>query len=94
MDKEPPNDLMCPICLDWLEEPIPLVCCGKVCCRACIVTCKQTSENCPCCMADITNYDAVNAKKIVPIAYLVEQGKKGELNIPSELFKPEEKKKG
>ena len=47
----PPDDVICPLCLDIVEEPHQLTCCGHHICRQCGDKLKQqdTTPHCPMC---------------------------------------------
>lgn len=72
------NDLMCPITLDWLDDPIVLGCCGKAISRKPLLDHLDNSNLCPCCNDDISNIDFRSIPKAVNIAYMVEQIKNKE----------------
>ena len=46
---EPPNALVCPVCLLPCREPHILSCCGKKACRFCITRVRQAEQPCPLC---------------------------------------------
>jgi ankyrin repeat protein/uncharacterized protein YegL len=78
-----PNDLMCPISLDWLEDPITLPCCGRAVSRESIQSIQSlldfnnlsSSLLCPICRSDLSNFDVNGAVKSINIAYMVEQAR-------------------
>ena len=49
--KPPPSDVICPLCLDLLEEPHQFTCCGQHICKKCGDKLKQQDTNlhCPMC---------------------------------------------
>jgi ankyrin repeat protein len=72
----PSNELMDPITLDWLEDPISLGgCCGRVISRLSLTTALANQPNCPLCQANLSNFDAQSAPMCVNIAYMVEEAK-------------------
>jgi len=83
------DDLMCPITMDWLEDPITLPCCGRAISREPMVQWKQNSDNCPACNQQLDNFNPMTVAKSINIAYLVEKAK-NEGAVP-ELFKQEKK---
>ena len=46
---EPPNALVCPVCLLPCREPHILSCCGKKACHFCITKIQQVEQPCPLC---------------------------------------------
>ena len=47
--EEPPDDLICPICLLPPRKPHLISCCGRKLCHSCIDRVKQAGQPCPCC---------------------------------------------
>ena len=47
--EEPPDDLICPICLLPPRKPHLISCCGRKLCHSCIDRVKQAGDPCPCC---------------------------------------------
>ncbi|CAF1112875.1 unnamed protein product [Adineta steineri] len=56
-DKSIPEDLLCPICTDPLEEPLSANQCGHTFCRQCITDTFQTMSQCPTCRYTLTLED-------------------------------------
>jgi len=58
-------DLMCPILLDWLEDPIIMPCCGKTVSKIPLHECVKDIGNgerkCPNCAKLLGNFDILNA---------------------------------
>ena len=50
----PPDDVICPLCLDIVEEPYQFTCCGQHICKKCGDKLKQqaTTPHCPMCRHD------------------------------------------
>lgn len=76
------EELTCPITLELLEDPICLPCCGRAVSRESML--KITNQECPLCRSDTSNFDIINAPKIINIAYMVDAIKNKD-NI-TELF--------
>uniref|UniRef100_A0A1X7TZF9 RING-type domain-containing protein n=1 Tax=Amphimedon queenslandica TaxID=400682 RepID=A0A1X7TZF9_AMPQE len=47
--EEPPDDLICPICLLPPRKPHLISCCGRKLCHSCVDRVKQAGQPCPCC---------------------------------------------
>ena len=47
--EEPPNDLVCPICLLPPKKPHLISCCGKKLCQTCVSRINEAGQPCPCC---------------------------------------------
>uniref|UniRef100_A0A1X7TYC5 RING-type domain-containing protein n=1 Tax=Amphimedon queenslandica TaxID=400682 RepID=A0A1X7TYC5_AMPQE len=47
--EEPPDDLICPICLLPPRKPHLISCCGRKLCHFCVNRVKQAGDPCPCC---------------------------------------------
>ena len=45
----PPSDVICPLCLDIVEEPHQFTCCGQHICKKCGDKLKQQDSRCPMC---------------------------------------------
>ena len=50
---QPPDGLVCLICLLVARDPQQSTCCGKVYCKACLADLKRHSNSCPQCRDDI-----------------------------------------
>jgi hypothetical protein len=68
-------DLMCPILLDWLEDPIIMGCCGKAVSKLPLYECVKDLDNkkCPNCNKNINNFDILNAPVSLNILNIVNQ---------------------
>ena len=69
------EDLICPITMDWLEDPITTPCCGRAFCRSSLQELKAVNEGeltCPICREDMASFDIDNAPKNIAIANIVE----------------------
>lgn len=66
------EDLMCPISLDLLEDPINLPCCGRTISRSPMIQSKNGSNYCPLCRGDLSAFDPISAPVAVNIAYILE----------------------
>lgn len=68
------NDLMCPISMEILKDPVTVPCCGKAFSRASLVGCFQATTNltCPTCNADLSHFDVSTAPKNVVLAGIIE----------------------
>ena len=55
--EDPPQWLQteCPICLQVLQEPYQVTCCGKSFCKQCIERIKAANKACPCCKKEDFN---------------------------------------
>ena len=82
----PSVDLICPLTLDWLEDPITLPCCGRSISRVPFVIWQNNSNLCPLCKQALGTFNGRSVPKSVNLAYLVEQA------IASNQPKPEIKK--
>ena len=54
---QPPDDLLCLICLMVARDPQQMTCCGKVLCKACLAEQSKHSNKCPQCRKDIVSFD-------------------------------------
>ena len=70
-------DLMCPITMDWLEDPIIMPCCGKAISKIPLYECITDLDNyqCPNCTKNINNFDILNAPVSLNIIELVKRFK-------------------
>jgi len=82
------EDLMDPITLDWLEDPISLPCCGRAISRESlkVLQAELLSALCPLCKKHMNGYDALTAPKAINLSYLVEQVIA--TNVPKPKMKP------
>lgn len=55
------SDLICPITLELLDDPITLPCCQQCVSRAAMITCLMHSENCPMCRASLYGFNVNTA---------------------------------
>lgn len=78
------NDLMCPITLSWLEDPVTVPCCGQSFSRQSILDHLTYTPNCPLCKAELDSIAIQSLPKSVNLAYMVEQAQK--LNVPPPSF--------
>ncbi len=70
------QDLICPITLELMEDPIAVPCCGRNFSRAALMACE--SHSCPMCNASLADFDIVNATRNVNIAGMVDTVKEQE----------------
>jgi len=72
-------DLMCPILLDWLEDPIIMPCCGKAISKIPLYECVKEQlvgeKKCPNCSKLIGNFDILNAPISLNILNIVKRFK-------------------
>ena len=70
-------DLMCPILLDWLEDPIIMPCCGKAVSKLPLYECVKDIENKRClnCNKNINNFDILNTPVSLNILNIVKRFK-------------------
>jgi hypothetical protein len=70
-------DLMCPILLDWLEDPIIMGCCGKSVSKLPLYECVKHMDDkrCPNCNKNINNFDILNAPVSLNILNIVKRFK-------------------
>ena len=47
--EEPPDDLVCPICLLPPKKPHLISCCGRKLCQTCVSKINEAGQPCPCC---------------------------------------------
>lgn len=94
MSNIPINELICPITMDWLEDPINLPCCGRTVSRNAMILCHESNKNCPLCRVDLTDFEPKFVAKSINMAYLVEQAKSHSLVVDNDLFKHNDCKKG
>lgn len=47
--EDPPDDLVCPICLQLTKEPHLISCCGRKLCYTCVSRIQLARQPCPCC---------------------------------------------
>ena len=80
------EDLMCPITLDWLEDPIALPCCGRAVSRGAFLLWQGSYNHCPICRQNIVGFAGASVPRLINMAYLVEHA------IASNVPKPEIKK--
>lgn len=75
-------DLMCPILLDWLEDPIIMPCCGRAVSKIPLYECVKDIEHCerkcPNCAKLLGNFNILNAPVSLNISNIVKRFK--ELN--------------
>ena len=50
--EEPPDDLVCPICLLPPRKPHLISCCGRKLCHSCVDRVQQAGQPCPCCRGE------------------------------------------
>lgn len=83
------NDLMCPITMDWLEDPITLQCCENTFSRQSILDHINSRINatCPKCRKQLDKNNILSLSKSVVIANLVEEKQKN-LGIKIKKFVP------
>jgi ankyrin repeat protein/Mg-chelatase subunit ChlD len=90
MEDQIPNNLMCPISRDWLEDPVTLPCCGRAYSRQSIVQWLNSSGNCPSCRANLDVNQVSNLPKTINLAYQVEEAQNKLNELPdgstTELF--------
>lgn len=84
MDKAIPQDLIDPITLDLMSEPVNLPCCGRAISRESISNALQRVQICPLCRQDLTTFDPVSVPKAVNLAYLIEKFKNPDSTSRSE----------
>lgn len=75
----PSHELMDPITLDWLDDPISLVCCGKIISRLSLTTALVNRPECPLCNTNLDHFDADSAPMCPNIAYMVEEATKNSI---------------
>ena len=72
-------DLMCPILLDWLEDPIIMPCCGKAVSKIPLHSCMEDigigERKCPNCSKSLGNFDILNAPISLNILNIVKRFK-------------------
>jgi ankyrin repeat protein/uncharacterized protein YegL len=69
----PREDLLCPITLELLEDPITVPCCGKACSRAPLVHHLSVNQRtCPMCRGDLSVFDAETVATNVVLKSLIE----------------------
>ena len=78
---EPKNELMCPITMNFLEYPVALPCCGRCISRESLVLCFNENQNCPLCKANLDHINPLTMPKLINIAYMVEEAKRGSVMI-------------
>ena len=59
---QPPDDLLCLICLSAARDPQQLTCCGKVLCKVCLEDLKKHSNDCPQCRKPIVSFPDTRSK--------------------------------
>ncbi|KAG2382149.1 hypothetical protein C9374_005351 [Naegleria lovaniensis] len=74
MLSEDHEDLTCPISRELLQDPIVVPCCGRAFSRESLHTYfgHASEKTCPCCRADLSEFDEQQAPKNVNLASLVE----------------------
>jgi len=70
------SDLICPISLDLLEDPIILPCCGRAISRLALIQSIEFNLTCPLCRHDLQNVNISAIPTCVNLAYLVEEARK------------------
>lgn len=87
-------DLMCPILLDWLEDPIIMGCCGKAVSKIPLHECVKDLDDkrCPNCNRNISNFDILNAPVSLNILNIVKRFKESNPIYPSNLNSKQKKK--
>lgn len=82
------ENLLCPISLDILIDPISVPCCGKSFSRENLVSVFNTGHHkCPTCRHDLNNFDPRKAVKNVVIASLIEECAKTDETIADKINK-------
>ena len=76
-----PDDLMCPISMELLNNPITLPCCGRAVSRDSLSKSFEHSTKCPLCNAALDNVDVLKIPKSVNLAYLIDEFKGMERDI-------------
>ena len=67
------RELICPLTLELLEDPIQLPCCGKACGRAALSQAlDSTHHSCPLCRGDLTTFNVAAAATNRVLAAMVE----------------------
>ena len=74
-------ELLCPITLELMVEPILLPCCWKSCSRESIVEWLKQHNNCPLCRSDISIFDAINAPLIRNLANMIDELNSNTINV-------------
>ena len=59
---QPPDDLLCLICLMVARDPQQITCCGKVLCETCLQDLKNYSNVCPQCRKPIVSFPDTKSK--------------------------------
>lgn len=72
-----PDDLLCPITHDLLEDPIIVPCCGRAFSRNSMVNSLIISYDCPICRGNLSNFDPMNAPKSINLSYIIDTYRNG-----------------
>ena len=61
---QPPDDLLCLICLSVARDPQQITCCGKVLCDTCLKEHKIYTNDCPVCRIPIESFRDARSKSV------------------------------
>lgn len=87
MNQDIPNELLCPISMDLLEDPITLPCCGRGVSRESIIASFAHNPSCPLCRNDLGGFNPLTAPKSINLSYIIDEFKNGLV----QLFQPKPK---
>lgn len=76
------SNLVCPISLEYFENPIMTPCCGNAVSRECLIACLNTKPNCPICRVNIGGFDPNSVPTIKNIIDMVDEAKRNNIEIP------------
>lgn len=86
------QSLTCPICLDWLEEPIISPCCGNAISRQCFATWLENARTCPVCRTNLNDFNPQIAPTSKNIIDMVTEAQNNNVQIPAPVpIFPEQK---
>lgn len=67
------KDLICPITLELLDDPISVPCCGISFSRSALIQVFNYTKNCPWCRKILNRFDPTNAPKNIMISNMIKQ---------------------
>lgn len=86
------QSLICPICLDWLEEPISSPCCGQAISRQCFALWLENSRTCPMCKTNISSFNPNTTPTLKNTVDMVNEAKNNNAKLPVPLEKKDKDK--
>lgn len=70
------SELLCPITMELLEDPVQVPCCGRSLSRQTLKTSLEYNSSCPMCKSSLEHFNIDTAPKNIALAYIIEEHKK------------------